>query len=145
MSTISSQSALIYAMVIAAVADGRLKDIEIRTIGQAVKGLPVFVGFSLDSMRTATDDCVALLDQDDGIDAALGLVKEATPPELAETAYALACDVVAADGHALQAELRWLEMLRDELGVGRLHAAAIEHGARVRYRRSPAHAVKALA
>lgn len=138
MSTISPHAAMVYAMVIAAVADGRLKDAETRTIAQAVKGLPVFTGFSLDDMRKAADDCVALLDQDEGIDAALGLVREALPAELAETAYALACDVVAVDGSAPQEELRWLEMLRHDLGVDRLHAAAIERGARARFRRFPA-------
>ena len=50
---------------------------------------------------------------------------------------ALACDIVAVDGHGRQEELRWLEMLRHELRVERLHAAAIERGAGVRYKRLP--------
>jgi hypothetical protein len=54
---------------------------------------------------------------------------------LRETAYALACDVVAADGRATQEELRLLELLRHRLEVGRLPAAAIERGARARHRR----------
>ncbi|MBX3454847.1 tellurite resistance TerB family protein [Ferrovibrio sp.] len=137
MSTISPQTALIYAMVIAAVADEKLKDSEIEAISFAVRSLPAFRGYTLDAMRTATGDCVALLDDEDGIEAALGLVKEALPPELTETAYALACDIVAVDGNAEQSELRWLEMLRHELNVERLHAAAIERGARARYRRWP--------
>lgn len=139
MTTISIQSAMIYAMVIAAVADGKIKDSELEAITFAVRSLPVFQGFSLDAMRVSTGDCVALLDDDDGIDAALGLVKEAVPPGLVETAYALACDLVAVDGNAEQSELRWLEMLRHELGVERLHAAAIERGARARYRPMNAH------
>lgn len=142
MTTISPQAALIYAMVIAAVADGRIKDTELEAISFAVRSLPVFRGYSQDSMRVATGDCVALLDDEDGIEAALGLVKEALPQDLAETAYALACDIVAVDGHAEQPELRWLEMLRHELRVERLHAAAIERGARARYR--PLHAIAAL-
>lgn len=138
MTTISPQAAMIYAMVIAAVADGRIKDSELETISFAVRSLPVFRGYGQDSMRVATGDCVALLDDEDGIAAALGLVKEALPKELVETAYALACDIVAVDGNAEQTELRWLEMLRHELGVERLHAAAIERGARARYRPLPA-------
>lgn len=137
MSTINPQAALVYAMVIAAVADGTLKDSEIESITAAVRSLPAFRGYGLDSMQSATGDCVALLDAEDGIDAALGLVKEALPPSMTETAYALACDIVAADGHGEQSELRWLEMLRHELGVERLHAAAIERGSRARYHRLP--------
>lgn len=136
MSTITPHNALIYAMVIAAVADGKLKDSEVAAIDLAVRSLPIFKGYTIDAMRVATGDCVALLDEEDGIEAALGLVKEALPEDWVETAYALACDVVAVDGRARQEELRWLEMLRHEIGVERLHAAAIERGARARYKRN---------
>lgn len=139
MPTISPQTALVYAMVIAAVADGKLSDTEIEAISYAVRSLPVFQGYTLDAMRSATADCVSLLDQEDGVDAVIGLIQGALPTDLCETAYALACDVVAVDGAAPQEELRWLEMLRHELGVERLHAAAIERGARARYRALPAH------
>lgn len=138
MSTITPHNALIYAMVIAAVADGKLKESEVAAIEVMVRHLPIFQDYSIDAMRIATGDCVALLDEEDGIDAVLGLVKEALPPDWAETAYALACDMVAVDGHGRQEELRWLEMLRHEIGVERLHAAAIERGARARYKRAVA-------
>lgn len=136
MSTITPQNALIYSMVIAAVADGRLKDSEVAAMEVAVRHLPIFQDFSLDAMRIAVGDCVSLLEEEDGIDAALGLVKEALPEDWCETAYALACDMVAVDGHARQEELRWLEMLRHDIGVERLHAAAIERGSRARYKRA---------
>ena len=55
------------------------------------------------------------------------------PEKLRETAYALACDVAAADGTIAQEELRLLEIIRHELRVGRLPAAAIERGARARH------------
>ena len=50
-----------------------------------------------------------------------------------ETAYAIACDVAAADGSLRQQELRFLEELRHALNIDRLHAAAIERGARARH------------
>ena len=43
----------------------------------------------------------------------------------------------AADGHAFQAELQFLLELRHELGIDRLHAAAIERGSAARHRRQP--------
>jgi hypothetical protein len=133
MPTISHHTALIYIMVIAAVADGALKDRELATIGEFVGMLPVFAAYDKSQTRTAVNDCTSLLDQDDGLDAVIGLAQNALPAKLRETAYALACDIVAVDGEARQEELRWLEMLRDGLGVERLHAAAIERGSRARY------------
>jgi hypothetical protein len=53
-----------------------------------------------------------------------------------ETAYALACDIVAADGNASQEELRVLELLRHRMEMERLVAAAIERGARARFARA---------
>ena len=63
------------------------------------------------------------------------VIKENLPVRLRPTAYALACDVVAADGEATQEELRYLEILRHDIGVDRLTAAAIERGAGARYAR----------
>jgi tellurite resistance protein len=45
----------------------------------------------------------------------------------------LACDVAAADGQITAPEARMLEEVREELQVDRLHAAAIERGARARH------------
>jgi hypothetical protein len=54
---------------------------------------------------------------EDGLDALFGLMRDALPDSLRETAYALCCDVAAADGHAFQAELQFLLELRHELAV----------------------------
>ena len=62
------------------------------------------------------------------------MIDEALPERLRETAYALAVDVVAADGVASQEELRLLEIFRHTVKVGRLEAAAIERGAAARFR-----------
>ena len=45
----------------------------------------------------------------------------------------LPCDVAAADGSLPESELRLLEEIRYELNIDRLHAAAIERGARARH------------
>ena len=52
-----------------------------------------------------------------------------------ETAYALACEVVAAEPEANQPILRMLEFVQGELRLDPLVAAAIERGTRARYRR----------
>lgn len=132
-STISYQTALIYAMIVAAVADRKLKDTELFNISELTRILPIFKGYDQQQLSRAAGDCTSLLDQEDGLDAVIGLIKEALPKELHETAYALACDIIAVDGIAKQEELRWLEILRDQLGISDLHAVAIERGSRARY------------
>jgi energy-converting hydrogenase A subunit M len=49
--------------------------------------------------------------------------------------FCWACDVVSASGKLPEMELRMLEEVREELAIDRLHAAAIEWGARVRHLR----------
>lgn len=65
--------------------------------------------------------------------AARGPAASGPARALDQTAHALACDVVTADGRHSQVELRMLEEVREELKIDRLHAAAIEWGARVRH------------
>ncbi|MEL7206405.1 MAG: tellurite resistance TerB family protein, partial [Pseudomonadota bacterium] len=74
-----------------------------------------------------------LFGEEDGLDALFGLIRDNLPERLFETAYALACDVAAADGSLAETELRMLGEIRFELNIERLHAAAIERGARARY------------
>jgi tellurite resistance protein len=60
------------------------------------------------------------------------MIVEALSPRLRETAYAVACDVAAADGTLADEEANLLEFLRRRLGIDRLVAAAIERAAQAR-------------
>lgn len=133
---IDHHTALIYTMVLVAAADADMTDRELGTIGEMVRFLPVFRDYGTDGLPEAAGACAELLQRDDGLDRALDEIYAALPEHLRETAYALACDVVAADGKASQEELRLLEMIRHRLEVGRLAAAAIERGARARHARA---------
>ncbi|MGB0669971.1 MAG: tellurite resistance TerB family protein [Rhodospirillales bacterium] len=126
-------AALVYAMVLASAADCDMSDAELRTIGEIVDFLPVFQDFDRARLTATVADCAALLDNDEGLDTVLGLIYRVLPEHLHETAYALACDVVACDLEAKQEELRLLELMRHALGIDRLSAAAIERGARARF------------
>jgi tellurite resistance protein len=95
--------------------------------------LPVFRDFDRQSLPKVTKECAKLLQDGDGLDKAFKLIKGALPEKLRETAYALACDVAAADGKVTQEEARILQMIRDHLLIGRLPAAAIERGSRARH------------
>ncbi|HKX08791.1 MAG TPA: tellurite resistance TerB family protein [Stellaceae bacterium] len=126
-------SALIYTMVLASAAGQGVTDAELRTIGDIVTHLPIFAGFDNKQLPKTLSACSDLLQKENGLDQALKDIKAALPPRLRETAYALACDVVASDGEASQDELRFLELLRDRLPIERLIGAAIERGARARF------------
>ena len=127
------QTALIYTMVMMSAADSNMTDEEVRTIGNIVQMLPAFEGYDADQLPQAARDCAEMLDQEGGLDKTIDFISDALPEELRETAYALACEIAAADGHIEQEEIRLLEMLRYRLPVGRLPAAAIERGVRALY------------
>src|SRR5690625_3900772 len=131
---LDTHAALIYTMVLASAADEEMNDREIRMMSEIIRLLPVFQGFDFEQLSKTTRDCVELLQDPEGLDRALDAVKAALPASLRQTDYALACDVVAADGSASQEELRFLEIFRHHMDVDRLEAAAIERGARARFR-----------
>ncbi len=124
---------LIYTMVLVSAADSDMTDEELRVIGEIVRHLPVFHDYDQAGLPATAAGCAELLAEEDGLDRAIDVIKGALPHNLRETAYALACDVAAADGEANQAELRLLEILRHRLDIDRLIAAGIERGARARH------------
>lgn len=132
---LSPQDALVAVMIATAAADERVSDRELRSIASIVEMVPVFNGYDGDRLDQVSGLVSDLFTEEDGLDALLGLVEDALPDHLRETAYALACDVAAADGRVEMTELRMLQELRHELRVGRLAAAAIERGARARHQR----------
>jgi tellurite resistance protein len=131
--TLSAQDCLVAVMVAVSASDGDIGTTELVKIQSAVHLLPIFSDFDVDRIKTISQIVFDLFEQEDGLDALFGLVKEALPDRLYETAYALACDVAAADGTLEESELRLLEEIRYELEIDRLHAAAIERGARARH------------
>ncbi len=130
---IDAPTALIYTMVLVSAADNDMTDAEFQTIGSIVKQLPVFRKFKLDRLPQTTAACAERLAETNGLDKLLEEIVSNLPKRLHETAYALACDVAAADAHASQEELRLLELLQDKLDIGALEIAAIERGARARH------------
>lgn len=133
MSTIAPETALIYVMVTMSAVDSAMSDKELRTIGDIVQHLPVFRKFDPARLIPVAKECAAILHEDGGLDAVFGLVKDALPVHLRETAYAVAVEVASADLTVAQEELRLLQLLRDTLGIEKLIAAAIERGAQARY------------
>jgi tellurite resistance protein len=125
--------ALIYTMVIVSAADSDLPDTELQTISDIVGHLPVFRDFDRHTLPALLNDCAELLNHENGLDQTLDAIKASLPAKLRETAYTIACDLVASDGEATQEELRVLELIRHRLAIDRLIAAAIERGSKARF------------
>ena len=132
---ISHHAALVYVMVMVSAADRNMTDAELEMIGEIVNFLPVFRDYDAALLPKTTAACADMLDSDDGLDRAIEAIRAALPPRLRETAYAVACDVAAADGEPHQEVIRLLEIMRHRLDIARLVAAAIERGARARFPR----------
>ena len=120
-------------MVTVSVSDETIRTSELVAIERQVNHLPIFADYDMENVRGVAQTVYKLMDEDDGLDTLFAMVRDALPDRLWETAYALACDVAAADGTIRQGELRLLEEIRHELSIDRLHAAAIERGARARH------------
>ncbi|MCI5078166.1 tellurite resistance TerB family protein [Oricola sp.] len=134
MRTLTPQEALAFVMVTTAAADAALAERELERIGHVVDTLPVFKDFTRDQLVDAANRCTALLNEPAGIDHILAMVKENLPERFYDTAYAVGTEVAAADLRIEQEELRFLQMLRDELEIDALVSAAIERSARARFR-----------
>lgn len=130
---LTPQDCLVAMMIAIAASDEDMRTAELVKIESTINNLPIFAAYDLDRLRVMSQTVFDLFGVEDGLDALFGLIRENLPERLYETAYALACDVAAADGSINERELRLLEEMRDELDLDRLHAAAIERGARARH------------
>ncbi len=130
---LTAQDALCALMIAVSASDADIHTAELVQISNIVNNLPVFAGYDASHLPRVSQTVFDLLEQEEGLDALFGLIRDALPERLWETAYALSCDVAAADGHLTQEEARMLEEIRDELHIDRLAAAAIERGARARH------------
>ena len=130
---LSPQEAMVYAMVTMSAVDRNMKDVELARIGAMVNRLPVFENFDEDRLVQLAQDCGEVVGGEPGLDDVLKLIETSVPSRLYETVYALAVEIAAADLDVKIEELRFLERLRDQLGLDKLTTAAIERGARARY------------
>ena len=132
---LSSQDCLVAVMIAISASDENIMTAELITIQSIVNHLPIFSDYDVDRIKPVAAMVLDLLSEEDGLDALFGLIRDNLPSNLNETAYAMACDVAAADGKLKQEELRMLQEIRYELKLDRLHGAAIEMAARARFQK----------
>ena len=132
---INAPEALVLTMVLVSAADGGMTDREIAIMSGLVQTLPAFQDFTSEELAAVTETAASLLHEDDGLAHAGRLMRAALNSKLRETAYALACEVVAGGEGARRQTMDMLEFVRGELGLDTLISAAIERGVRARYQR----------
>ncbi|MGB0960836.1 MAG: tellurite resistance TerB family protein [Halocynthiibacter sp.] len=128
-----AQDSLVAIMIAVSVSDQDIQTAELVSIQRIINHLPVFAGYDIERLQLMSSMVFELFEDEAGLDALFGIVRRDLPERLYETAYAIACDVASSDGHLEDEELRLLEEMRYELDLDRLHAAAIERGARARH------------
>lgn len=129
----TAQDVLAALMIAVSASDEQIRTSELVKINNAINNLPIFAGYDAERLPVVSRAVFEMLEQEDGLETLFGLIRDILPHKLYETAYALSCDVAAADGKIAGAEARMLEEIREELELDRLHAAAIERGARARH------------
>jgi len=132
--TVTPQEALIYIMVTISAADASMSDAELLRMGDIVRTLPAFSEFKYDDILPVAQAASRVLAEDNGLQRMLDIVAGALPAKLHDTAYAIAVEVAASDLNVQQEELRFLQLLRDQLGLDKLTVAAIERSAQARFR-----------
>ena len=131
--TMTPQDCLVALMIAVSASDANILTAELVKIQSTLNHLPIFAEYDIDRLNVMSQLVLDLFEQEDGVDALFELIIDHLPQRLCETGYALCCDVAAADGIIREPELRLLEEMRYTLNIDRLHAAAIERGARARH------------
>jgi tellurite resistance protein len=133
---VTPQDGIVYAMVLVSAADRNMTDMELERLRGLVDRLPVFKRYSQKKLADAAEGCAKLLGGKNGLDRCLAAIKKDVPKRLATTAYALACDIAAAEGKVKIESMQLLDLLADILDINRLEQEAIHFAAGARYRKA---------
>ena len=73
----TAQDALVALMIAVSASDANISTSELLTIQQIVNHLPIFAEYDIDRMHQAAQTVFDLLEEEDGLDALFGLIKDA--------------------------------------------------------------------
>lgn len=126
------QKAIMTIVIAAIKADGDVSDDEVGRLRSMCARSPIFARNSKeeDDAAIAFADNVTSQLKLDAIDRAAAALK----PELRETAFAFACEMILADGIVGEAEDNFISMLADKLGVNEEVGTAVVQATIIRMR-----------
>lgn len=100
----------------AVAADGQITDEEAAGLGTTLSRMQLYSGMSNKQVNDVFGKLVKVIRQS-GVDQLLTLSAASVRPELKATAFAVAADLVMADGHVAGQEKQFLEKIQRTLGV----------------------------
>lgn len=103
-------------LVAAMAADGYAADEEVRTLRDDLYRMQLFKGYDEEHLAKMLDKLLGILNQQ-GDESLFLAAQAALPPELKDTAFAVAADMVLTDGTLADEEQVFLDRLRDALAV----------------------------
>lgn len=128
----NTQRAVMTIVFGAMTADGEVEDEEITRLRSMCARSPIFASNSKDEDDAVirwVNDAIDRLGND-----ALSTAAEALTPELRETAFAFACEMVLADGIVGQDEERYIGKIAEALDIGESVGSAIVNVTMIRLR-----------
>lgn len=102
-------------------------------MSRLVEELPAFVGFEQEQLAQVAKASTRLLAAPEGLARTLKAIRRGIGERMRETAYVLACEIAVVDRCIQPEELKMVRLLRRELRIEPLTAAAIERSTRARF------------
>lgn len=104
-------------IALAAIAsDGMITEEEAAGLGTSLSRMKVYQGMGNRDVNKIFEKLIKVA-RNDGVDKLIDLSANAIRAELKQTAFALAADLLMADGHVAPEEKRFLEKIQKNLGV----------------------------
>lgn len=104
-------------IALAAIAsDGMITQEEAAGLGTTLSRMKLYSGMSNRDVNKVFEKLVKVA-RAEGVDKLLELSSNAVPAELRQTAFAVAADLLMADGHVAPEEKKFLEKIQKSLGV----------------------------
>jgi len=104
--------------------DGHIADEEVGTLVTMLSRMKMYQNVTSQRWRSMMDRLLGILKRN-GPEALIDKAVPAVPPELRETAFACACDLVLADGTVEPEEKEFINNLLNKLGIDGGRAATI--------------------
>ncbi|HVM44689.1 MAG TPA: tellurite resistance TerB family protein [Candidatus Thermoplasmatota archaeon] len=113
---LSEQEGLAGIALAAIASDGMITQEEAAGLGTTLSRMKLYAGMSDRDVNKVFEKLIKLA-RSEGVDTLLRLSSDAVRPELKQTAFAVAADLLMADGDVAAEEKRFLEKIQRSLGV----------------------------
>ena len=113
---LSEQEGMAGIALAAIASDGMITEEEAAGLGTSLARMKLYQGMSNRDVNKVFEKLIKVA-RNDGVDKLIELSSAAVRPELKQTAFTLAADLLMADGHVANEEKRFLEKIQKNLGV----------------------------